>query len=97
DYLEKLAKSLPKSIKEIKIWMVLQLGYVNEVNLIDLDKFFSNISTKSSTVLLENVFSYNAQVVSKSIQFDEFGNPEKIEIKNFKNLINYNSSVDILF
>ncbi|CAG8587615.1 12424_t:CDS:2, partial [Racocetra fulgida] len=92
DYLEKLAKSLPKYIKEIKIWMVLQPGYEDEVNLDDLCTFFSNINSKSSSVLLEIVIPYNAQVVSKSIQFDEFGKPEKIESKNLKNLTSYNTS-----
>ncbi|RIB15661.1 hypothetical protein C2G38_2191896 [Gigaspora rosea] len=38
-----------------------------------------------------------AQVVSKSIQFDEFGNPEEIGSKNLKNLISYNTSVDTVY
>ncbi|CAG8780478.1 14153_t:CDS:2, partial [Racocetra fulgida] len=63
----------------------------DEVNLDDLCTFFSNINSKSLSVLLEIVIPYNAQVVSKSIQFDEFGNPEKIETKNLKNLISYNT------
>ncbi|CAG8701766.1 18110_t:CDS:1, partial [Racocetra fulgida] len=70
DYLEKLAKLLPKYIKEVKIFIVLQLGYKDEVTLDDLSKFFSNINTRSSFVLLEIVIPYNMQVVSKSIQFD---------------------------
>ncbi|CAG8855598.1 32843_t:CDS:1, partial [Gigaspora margarita] len=78
DYLEKLAKLLPKYIKEVKIWMILQSGYEDEVTLDDLSKFFSNINTRSSFVLLEIVIPYNEQVVSKSIQFDEFGKPEEI-------------------
>ncbi|CAG8829738.1 17749_t:CDS:1, partial [Racocetra persica] len=32
-----------------------------------------NINSKSSLVLLEIVIPYNVQIVSKSIQFDEFG------------------------
>ncbi|CAG8626034.1 18577_t:CDS:2, partial [Racocetra persica] len=68
DYLEKLAKLLPKYIKEIKIWMVLQPGYKDEI-----------------------VIPFNAQVVSKSIQFDEFKKPEKIKSKNLKNLTSYNT------
>ncbi|CAG8622175.1 2287_t:CDS:2, partial [Gigaspora margarita] len=83
DYLEKLAKSLPMYIKVIKIWMVLQ-GYEDEVNLDDLCRFFSNINSRRLFVLLEIAVPYNAQVVSKSIQFDEFGKPEEIESKNIK-------------
>ncbi|CAG8521637.1 25960_t:CDS:1, partial [Dentiscutata erythropus] len=89
DYLEKLVKSLSMYIKEIKIWMVLQ-GYEDEVNLDDLYKFFNNINSRSLFVLLEIAVPYNEQVVSMSIQFDEFGKPKKIESKNLRNFRNYN-------
>ncbi|CAG8786137.1 11553_t:CDS:1, partial [Dentiscutata erythropus] len=78
DYLEKLTKLLPKYIKEVKMWMILQSGYEGEVTLDDLSKFFSNINIRNSFVLLEILIPYNAQVVSKSIQFDEFGKQEEI-------------------
>ncbi|CAG8787200.1 25053_t:CDS:1, partial [Racocetra persica] len=94
DYLEQLANSLPKYIKEIKIWIVLS-DYEDEVNLVDLCKFFCSInSIEGSSVLLEIIIPSNAQVVSKSVQFDEFGKPKKIEGKNLDNLISYNTSVD---
>ncbi|CAG8592214.1 25403_t:CDS:2, partial [Gigaspora rosea] len=55
----------------------LMLNYKDEINLDDLYRFFGNINSRSSSVLLEIVIPYNAQVVSKSIQFDEFGKPKK--------------------
>ncbi|CAG8444598.1 27267_t:CDS:2 [Dentiscutata erythropus] len=96
DYLEKLAKSLPLNMKVIKIWMILQ-GYEEEVNLDDLCRFFSNINFRRLFVLLEIAIPYNSQVVSKSIQFDEFGKPEEIESKSLKSFRSYNTSFNILF
>ncbi|KAF0516440.1 hypothetical protein F8M41_017104 [Gigaspora margarita] len=94
DYLEKLAKSLPKYMKVIKIWMVLQ-GYEDDANLDDLYRFFNNINSRSSFVLLEICIPYNTQVVSKRFNLTNLENQKKSISKNLKNLISYNTSVDI--
>ncbi|CAG8856153.1 20115_t:CDS:2, partial [Gigaspora margarita] len=59
-------------------------SYKEEIKLDDLCKFFSNINFRCVFVLLEIAVPYNSQVVSKSIQFDEFGKLEKIESKSLK-------------
>ncbi|CAG8768185.1 27720_t:CDS:2 [Dentiscutata erythropus] len=80
------------SLKTLKI-----IGYEEEVNLDDLCRFFSNINFRRLFVLLEIAVPYNSQVVSKSIQFDEFGKLEEIESKSLKSFRSYNTPFNILF
>jgi hypothetical protein len=47
-YLKDLAKSLPKYIKEVKIWIILNPNYENELILDDLRYFFNNLDFKHS-------------------------------------------------
>ncbi|CAG8849868.1 12693_t:CDS:2, partial [Gigaspora margarita] len=85
DYLEiSWAPSLQYLILYQNHFVVNLKSYDDKVNLDDLFKFFNNINFRSSFVLLEIAVPYNSQVVSKSIQFDEFGKPEEIESKSLK-------------
>ncbi|CAG8649620.1 9645_t:CDS:1, partial [Scutellospora calospora] len=68
-YSKNLAKSLPKYIKEIKIWIILNPNYENELILDDLRYFFNNLDFKNSFALLEIIHPY--QVFSRNIHFDK--------------------------